>query len=93
VGLWYAELSRLRGVFLAALGAEESQIESSFQEAVRIAKEQKSVSLQKRAKTTFAEYRRPKSKRLRRTEIPTSSLSIFAAHYLSFKDDAEGTCD
>src|SRR5271169_5053804 len=45
----YAELHRLRGVFLAALGAEETQIETSFCEAIRIAKEQKSVSLAKRA--------------------------------------------
>jgi tetratricopeptide (TPR) repeat protein len=56
-----AELHRLRGVFLAALGAEESQIEASFFEAIRIAKEQKSVSLQNRAETTYAEYRRQKA--------------------------------
>jgi hypothetical protein len=52
-----AELHRLRGVFLTALGAEEAQIEASFSEAIRIAKEQKSVSLAKRAEATFAEYR------------------------------------
>ena len=56
-----AELHRLRGVFLAALGAEETQIEASFCEAVRIAKEQKSVSLEKRAEATYAEYRRQKA--------------------------------
>ena len=55
---WCAELHRLRGVFLAALGAEESQIESSFCAAIRIAKEQKSIPLQKRAESTYAEYRR-----------------------------------
>jgi hypothetical protein len=55
---WSAELHRLRGVFLAALGADETQIEASFCEAIRIAKEQKSVSLQKRAEATYAEYRR-----------------------------------
>jgi predicted ATPase len=58
---WFAELDRLRGVFLTAMGAEESQIEDSFREAIRIAKEQKSVSLEKRAETTFAEYRRQKA--------------------------------
>jgi predicted ATPase len=42
---WCAELHRLRGVFLADMGAEESQIEASFQEAIRTAKDQKSVSL------------------------------------------------
>ena len=56
-----AELHRLRGVFFAALGAEETQIEASFCEAIRIAKEQKSVSLEKRAEGTYAEYRRQKA--------------------------------
>ena len=55
------ELHRLRGVFLTASGAEEAQIEASFCEAIRIAKEQKSVSLEKRAEATYAEYRRQKA--------------------------------
>jgi hypothetical protein len=58
---WCAELHRLRGVFLAATGAEELQIEASFSEAIRIAKEQKSISLEKRAEATYAEYRRQKA--------------------------------
>jgi predicted ATPase len=58
---WCAELYRLRGVFLAALGADETRIEASFYAAIRIAKEQKSVSLQKRAEGTYAEYRRQKA--------------------------------
>jgi hypothetical protein len=57
---WCAELHRLKGVFLTALGAEENQIEASFQAAIRTAKEQKSVSLEKRAEATYAEYRRQK---------------------------------
>jgi len=56
-----AEPHRLRGVFLAAMGAEESKIEASFQAFIRTAKEQKSVSLQKRAEGTYAEYRRQKA--------------------------------
>ena len=56
-----AGLHRLRGVLLATLGAEETQIEASFCEAIRIAKEQKSVSLEKRAEATYAEYRRQKA--------------------------------
>jgi serine/threonine protein kinase/tetratricopeptide (TPR) repeat protein len=56
-----AELHRLRGVFFAALGAEELQIEASFCEAIRIAHEQKSVSLKKRAGVTYAEFRRQKA--------------------------------
>jgi tetratricopeptide (TPR) repeat protein len=58
---WCAELHRLRGMFLAALGADEAQIEASFCKAIRIAKEQKSVSLAKRAEVTYAEYRGQKA--------------------------------
>jgi hypothetical protein len=58
---WSAELHRLRGVFLTAMGADEAQIEASFQEAIRIAKEQKSVSLENGAEATYAEYRRQKA--------------------------------
>jgi tetratricopeptide (TPR) repeat protein len=58
---WCAELHRLRGVFLTAMGADETQIEASFGEAIRVAKEQKSVSLEKRAEATYAEYRRQKA--------------------------------
>jgi predicted ATPase len=57
---WSAELHRLRAVFLAALGADETQIEASFCKAIRIANEQKSISLKKRAEATYAEYRRQK---------------------------------
>jgi len=56
-----AELHRLRAVVLAAMGAEGTQIEASFDEAVRIAREQKSVSLEKRAEATYAEYRHRKA--------------------------------
>jgi hypothetical protein len=61
---WLAELQRLRGVFLAAIGADETTIEASFYAAIRIANEQKSISLAKRAKATCAEYRRQKPRRL-----------------------------
>jgi len=53
---WRAELHRLSGVFLTAIGADETQIEASFREAVRAAKEQKSISLAKRAESTYADY-------------------------------------
>jgi adenylate cyclase len=62
--VYRATLHRLRGVFLASLGADETQIEASFCEAIRIAKEQKSVSLEKRAEATYAEYRRQKESAL-----------------------------
>jgi hypothetical protein len=58
---WSAELHRLHGVFLAAIGADETQIEASFCAAIRTAKEQKSVSLEKRAEATYAEYRSQKA--------------------------------
>ena len=59
---WCAELHRLRGVFLATSGADEAQIEASFCEATRIARKQKSVSLEKRAEGTYGEYRRQKAR-------------------------------
>jgi predicted ATPase len=55
---WCAELHRLRGVFLAAMGAEDIQIEAAFCQSIRMAREQKSISLAKRAESSRAEYRR-----------------------------------
>jgi predicted ATPase len=58
---WCAEMHRLHGVFLEAIGADETEIEASFCEAIRTAKEQKSVSLEKRAEASYVEYRRQKA--------------------------------
>jgi hypothetical protein len=58
---WCAELHRVKGVFLTAIGAEETQIEASFCAAIRIAREQKSIWLEKRAEATYAEYCRQKA--------------------------------
>jgi serine/threonine protein kinase len=55
---WCGELHRLRGVFLVAIGAEQAQIEASFCAAIRVAKEQKSVSLEKRAEESYAGYQK-----------------------------------
>jgi tetratricopeptide (TPR) repeat protein len=57
----FSRLHRHRGVFLAALGTEETQIEASFCQAIRIAREQKSILLEKCAKGTYAEYCRQKA--------------------------------
>jgi hypothetical protein len=57
-------MHRLRGVFLAALGADETQIEASFCASINIAREQKSISLEKRSETNYAEYRRQKKSAL-----------------------------
>jgi tetratricopeptide (TPR) repeat protein len=61
IGVYCSQLHWLRGVFLAAMGAKETQIEASFQEAIKIAKEQKSDSLENRAEASYAEYRRQKA--------------------------------
>jgi predicted ATPase len=58
---WSAELHRLRAVFLATLGADEIQIEAAFCEAIKIARKQKSIPLEKHAEGTYAEYRRQKA--------------------------------
>jgi predicted ATPase len=60
-GWWSAELQRLRGVFLAAMGADGIQIEASFCAAIKTAEVQKSVSLAARAKASYAEYCRQKT--------------------------------
>jgi hypothetical protein len=56
-----AELYRLKGVFLTAMGADETLIGASFRAAISTANDQKSVSLKKRAEATYAEYHRQKS--------------------------------
>jgi predicted ATPase len=62
---WCAELHRLRGVFLATIGADETQIEASMCAAIGTAREQKSISLEKRAEGTYAEYRSQKARAFR----------------------------
>jgi hypothetical protein len=61
---WSAELHRLRGVFLTAMGADDAQIEASFCKAISTAKQQKSISLPTRAEATYEEYRRQKASAL-----------------------------
>jgi len=54
------------------MAAPESQIEASFCGAINTAKEQKSVSLQKRAEATYAEYRH--RKRVRHEDVNSDHL-------------------
>jgi hypothetical protein len=54
-------VNRLRCVFLAAVGADETEIEASFLEAIRTAKQQKSISLAMRTEASYAEYCRQKA--------------------------------
>ena len=58
---WCAELHRLRGVFLAALSADETEIEASFCEAIRIAKGAEVDFARETRRRTYAEYRRQKA--------------------------------
>src|SRR5262249_22304243 len=62
-GSWRAELQRLRGGFLAGLGAEGAQVEAAFPEAIPTAPQQKSNSLEKRAEGTYAGEPRQKASR------------------------------
>jgi hypothetical protein len=71
---WSAELHRLRAVFLAALGADETQIEASLCEAIKTAQEQKSVSLEKTRRSHLCGISQRKSECVRRTWIPATSL-------------------
>lgn len=62
------------GRFSQGIGAEANQIEVSFCEAIRIARDQKSSSLTTRSEDTFAEYRRQKPDSVRRTGVQTTSF-------------------
>ena len=73
-----AELHRLRGVFLTAMGEDEIEIEASFCEAIRIARAQKSISLGKRAEGTYAEYQRRKAIVSAGSGFPITSLVTFS---------------
>jgi hypothetical protein len=61
---WSAELQRLRGLFLTALGSKEMEIEAAFRGAISTANQQKATSLLVRAETTYAEYSRQKTNAL-----------------------------
>lgn len=73
-GCVFSGLHRLRGVFLATLGAEENRIKASFFEAIRTAKEQKSVLLAKTRRSNLRGISQAKSERIRRTWVPITSL-------------------
>ena len=74
---WCAELHRLRGVFLAALGADETQIEASFCEAIRHSKGAEVGFARETRRSNLRGIPSAKSERVRRTWIPTTSLLTF----------------
>ena len=51
-------------VFLASAGGIDAEIDALFRAAISTAKQQKSLSFEKRAEATYAEYCSPKSNRL-----------------------------
>jgi serine/threonine protein kinase len=56
---WHlSELYRLRALLFAATGGDNTKIEDSFRAAISTAKQQKSLSLEKRAEASYAEYHR-----------------------------------
>ena len=54
---FFAELHRLRAVLLAATRGDNNEIERSFSAAISTAKQQKSLSFERRAEANYAEYR------------------------------------
>jgi len=70
---WCAELCTGSAVCFSQVQALRKPKSRLRPRCIRIAKEQKSVSLEKRAEETCAEYHR-KSERVRRTSIPPTSL-------------------
>jgi predicted ATPase len=58
--MWSAELYRLSGMFLAAMGADATRIEASFCAAIKTAHDQKSISLAECTERTYEGYRRQK---------------------------------
>jgi adenylate cyclase len=78
---WCAELYRLRGVFLAAIGTDEAQIEAAFRAAIKTAKEQQSTSLAKRAEASYAEYRDRKGElRSGGHSLPAEEVNLDVPH-------------
>ena len=64
---WRAGLHLLRGVFLAATGADESQIEASFCEAIKIARRPEVDFAGETRRGNLRRIPSPKSERVRRT--------------------------
>jgi hypothetical protein len=71
-----SRLCRLRGVFLAAIDADETEIEASFCEAITFAREQKSIPLEKRAEESHADYRSQKARALGRCGLQPEKISV-----------------
>jgi hypothetical protein len=70
----FAELRLLRDVFLAAIGADETKIEASFCEAIRIAKGAGVGFAREKRRSKLRRISQAKSERARRTWIPTSVM-------------------
>jgi hypothetical protein len=73
-GWWCAEIHRLKGVFLTAIGSDAAQIEASFCAAIRIAKEAEVCFARETRRNNLRGIPPPKNERVRRTWIPATSL-------------------
>ena len=71
---WCAELHRLKGVFLTAMGADKTEIEASFCAAIRIGKKPEVDFVRETRRSNLRKISLPKSERVRRSWIPTTSL-------------------
>ena len=71
---WCAELHRLRGVFLTALGADEAQIEASFCSSHKNRTGAEVDFARETRRSNLRRISQAKSERVRRTWIPTASL-------------------
>jgi hypothetical protein len=70
------------------MGAEEIQVEASFCAAIRIAREQKSISLEKRAEGSYAEYCRQRASGSGGRGFRLPLWQLLAARCVSFNDKA-----
>ena len=75
---WCAELHRLRGVFLTAMGADETQIEASFCDSHQNRKGAEVGFARETRGSNPCRISEAKSERIRRTWIPTISLKLIA---------------
>ena len=76
-----AELHRLRGVFLAAFGAEETQIEASFQRSHQHRKGAEVDFARETRRSNLRGIPSPKSEWVRRTWISTTPLLTYLRHW------------
>jgi len=86
---YLAELHRLRGVFLAAIGAEEALIEASFCEAIRIAKGAEVRFARETRQKNLRRISCAKNRTVRSAQVSTNSF-VISGHRTDFHEFAKG---